>query len=76
MENTEEKSWGNKYLKNLSGAQLQNINHQWNEFRFIMVSLTKMYCLLNAKTSTYDALSYCIQWQLNLTLLSNQMIIN
>lgn len=30
MENTEEKSWGNKYLKNLSGAQLQNINHQWN----------------------------------------------
>lgn len=51
------KTQGNKYLKNLSGAQLQNINHQWNEFRFIMASLTKMYRLLNAKTSTYDALS-------------------
>lgn len=54
-------------------AQLQNINYKWNEFMFIMASLTKMYCLVH----TIWCLNYhCIQWQLNLNLLSNQMNIN
>lgn len=54
-------------------AQLQNINYQWNEFMFTMASLTKMYCLVHA---TWCLNYHCIQWQLNLNLLSNQMIIN
>lgn len=54
-------------------AQLQNINYQWNEFMFTMASLTKMYCLVHA---TWCLNYHCIQWQLNLNLLSNQMNIN